>query len=130
MRALLAAMAAMVDMLIEAPACFLASALLMRRRRGEPVGLFDAGAAVAVLALIAWLTARAARRDERSYAGWGRIYRLPRGSHAPTVSWAHLATASAWIALGVALWELFGGFVFVAAPLLLIRGAIFARRPR
>lgn len=130
MSALLALLAASMDALIELPACFCLSILLARRERRDPLDVSDLVCALIVVGVFALLVHRALRATHRDYAGWGRIYRLPPGSKAPTVSWAHFVWSAAWMTLGLGVWEVWGGCALVAGALSSFRAIVWVRRWR
>ncbi len=132
MEGLLTALAAAVDQLYQFPASFLVSGLIMRRGRGEPFGLFDVGAFAVAVLCVGVLVRRMYRSPVRSFAGWGRSYRLPEGTVGPTASWLHIALDGLWLWFGIEMWTLVAatpagmveepgigpGFVIVAGLLL------------
>jgi hypothetical protein len=135
MTPLLTILAASLDMLIQLPASFLVSGLIMRWHRGEPFELFDLGSIVVIVLCLGFLIRRMHRSPVRSLAGIGRSYRLPEGTVGPTASWAHFLFDALFLWFGIIMWDMTvatpsgmveepgpgRGFVIVSIVLVLVR---------
>ena len=104
--ALLAIAGAAMDLLFELTACIALGGLIMRRERHEPFEPADCVVLACLVVVVGLLARSIVRSKVRSLAGWGKIYRLPEGTVAPTASWAHVVTAAVLISLSPVFWTI------------------------
>jgi hypothetical protein len=116
---------AFIEALIEFPTYVSLVVLVDRRLDAVPVEAIDGIAALAFAALATLLVRRTISQRERSWTGWGRFYRLPRGATAATASWAHLLVSALWLILGSSVGGRAGvTLVVMAGVLLVFRSAV------
>ena len=130
---LMAVLGASLDQMFELPACFLLGGLIMRRSRGEPMGVSDGVFLVCFLLFSGVLARRIIRSPERSLAGLGIFFKTPAGTTGPTASWAHLPWTLLYFGLADLFWTVYDaeanqtylgpgpGFLLVAGGFLVLR---------